>query len=92
MGNSQSRNILRCKCLGLPLGNYQSSLRDSIMFHDRYPGLASWAKFSRPFGTKFPNPEFSRDTLKPNSFFHSVYGPTKEAAEKASVRRRGRSL
>jgi hypothetical protein len=25
-----------------------------------YPGLASWAKFSRPFGTKFLYPEFSR--------------------------------
>ena len=28
----------------------QSSLRDSIMFHD-VPRTASWAKFSRPFGT-----------------------------------------
>ena|SRR5580704_9147138 len=30
----------------------QSSLRDSIMFHD-VPRTASWAKFSRPFGTNF---------------------------------------
>jgi hypothetical protein len=26
-----------------------------------YPGLASWAKFSRPCGTKFVNPGFTHD-------------------------------
>jgi hypothetical protein len=36
------------------LGNLQPSLRDSIMLHV-YPGLASWAKFSRPCGTQFVN-------------------------------------
>src|ERR1700733_8128294 len=29
------------------------------------PGLASWAKFSRPFGTKFLYPEFSRRLFSP---------------------------
>jgi hypothetical protein len=31
----------------------QPSLRDLTIFHDVTQGLASWAKFSRPFGTKF---------------------------------------
>jgi hypothetical protein len=30
-----------------------------------YPGLASWAKFSRPFGTKFLIPEFSHTLFSP---------------------------
>jgi hypothetical protein len=35
------------------LENLQSSLRDSVMSHDVTQELASWAKFSRPYGTRF---------------------------------------
>jgi hypothetical protein len=30
-----------------------------------YPGLASWAKFSRPYGTKFVNPGSDADSMAP---------------------------
>jgi hypothetical protein len=41
------------------LDNFQPSLRDSIMFHV-YPGLTSWAKFSRPYGTECGNRVLTR--------------------------------
>jgi hypothetical protein len=43
------------------LDNLQPSLRDLIML-PIYPGLASWAKFSRPYGTKLVNPASHLDS------------------------------
>ena len=43
------------------LDSLQPSLRDSITLHV-YPGLASWAKFSRPCGTKFVNPGWALES------------------------------
>jgi hypothetical protein len=40
-----------------------------------YPGLASWATLSRPFGTQFVSRALTQ-TLKPN-LLQFVYGPTK---------------
>ena len=40
------------------LDSLQPSLRDSITLHV-YPGLASWAKFSRPCGTALLEMELS---------------------------------
>jgi hypothetical protein len=42
---------------------FQPSLRDWVVFKSN-PGLASWAKFSRPFGTEFRNGILTQ-TLKP---------------------------
>jgi hypothetical protein len=44
--NSKPRNILRRKCLGLPPGNFQSSLRDFSSL-ESLPRTTSWAKFSK---------------------------------------------
>src|SRR5450432_2917041 len=38
--------------VGLPPGNFQSSLRDFSSLEPQ-PRTASWAKFSRPCGTRF---------------------------------------
>jgi hypothetical protein len=45
IGNSQPRNIVKWKCLALPPGNFQSSLRDFSSL-ESLPRTASWAEFS----------------------------------------------
>jgi hypothetical protein len=63
------------------LDNLQPSLRDLNHVHDvprtgvlGNPGLASWAKFSRPCGTKFVDP-VPTHALKPRNLL-SLCDPT----------------
>ena len=51
-----------------------------------YPGLSSWAKFSRPSGTKLVNPEFTQ-TLKPTFVAFFMYGPKACTFQPASFRK-----
>ena len=64
IGNSQSRNILRWKRLGLPLSYFQSSLRDFSSL-ESLPRTTSWAKFNRPCGTEFGNGVHTRAPKAP---------------------------
>ena len=49
-----------------------------------YPGLASWATLSRPFGTQFVSRVLTR-ALKPGNILGS-YGPTKVVAPSTTLR------